>query len=418
MGSVIASDLGGYGSGALTPYQAILVLGLSIAVLASQRFPVQVHVRGRVSFTNVPLYLMAVFLPPTVAGLAAFVSTGAGAYWNTRRPRKSILYSVVYGARWNLFVLCASTVGHSGLHGSIGRSSILLLSSALIMWMGDALTTPLVVGAVGGESYWSVVAEGFRLTAVMEICQYLVAVLGAAAAIALPWSPVLLVVPVSLLYLNTKRTNELQRSTSKLLENLADAVDLRDANTGGHSRRVTEHVRSVLPVLEVSGPELDMIVSAARVHDIGKIGVPDSVLKKAGTLTSEERGLMEGHAAAGAQLLARHEDFRRGCDVVRHHHEAWDGSGYPDGLSGYDIPFGARVLAVADSYDAMTSDRPYRRGMSHAQAAAILQQGRGRQWDAAVVDAFLSTLSAAVAEHAGGRSSANPSGAPTAATAA
>ena len=137
------------------------------------------------------------------------------------------------------------------------------------------------------------------------------------------------------------------------------------------------------------GPEKDLIVLAARIHDIGKIGVPDSVLHKSGSLTVEERRLMEMHPEYGANLLVRYPDFSRGVEIVLHHHECWDGTGYPHRLSGPEIPFGARVIAVADSFDAMTSDRPYRRAMRPDTAAAILREGRGSQWDPAVVDAFL-----------------------------
>ncbi len=98
---------------------------------------------------------------------------------------------------------------------------------------------------------------------------------------------------------------------------------------------------------------------------------------------------METHSARGAELLQRYPDFVRGVAIVRHHHERWDGQGYPDGKSGYDIPFGARLLAVADSFDAMTSDRPYRKGMSTERACTILREGRGTQWDEQLIDAFL-----------------------------
>ena len=101
---------------------------------------------------------------------------------------------------------------------------------------------------------------------------------------------------------------------------------------------------------------------------------------------------MEQHAERGAYLLRRYPDFARGVAIVRHHHEAWDGTGYPHRLAGTDIPFGSRVIAVADAFDAMTSDRPYRRGMLAQHAAQILRDGRHRQWDAAVVDAFLASL--------------------------
>lgn len=154
---------------------------------------------------------------------------------------------------------------------------------------------------------------------------------------------------------------------------------------------MTEHVDAILHTLGIRGAEAAMIVSAARVHDIGKIGVPDSILKKPTQLTDEERAVIQDHPVVGADLLARHQDFAPGIAIVRHHHEAWNGSGYPDGLRGRDIPFGARVIAVGDSYDAMTTDRPYRAGMSQREAVAILEKGRGVQWDPNIVDAFISS---------------------------
>ncbi|MCZ7567308.1 MAG: HD-GYP domain-containing protein [Ardenticatenaceae bacterium] len=186
----------------------------------------------------------------------------------------------------------------------------------------------------------------------------------------------------------------MQASTQQLLESLADTVDLRDPYTGGHSRRVTAFCQGMLRELGISGHEADLIIAAARVHDIGKIGIPDEILRKPGKLTPEEWAIMSAHSARGAELLARYGDFARGAGIVRHHHERWDGQGYPDGLKEFEIPFGARVIAVADSFDAMTSDRPYRRGMSGAQAVSILRKECGRQWDASIVDAFLRCIAA------------------------
>ena len=178
----------------------------------------------------------------------------------------------------------------------------------------------------------------------------------------------------------------------QMLESMADAVDLRDPYTGGHSRRVAEHTARILRGLGKGGQEAQLVVSAARVHDIGKIGLADSVLLKDGQLTDEERQVMETHPQAGAQLLRRYGEFARGADIVRHHHERWDGMGYPNQLKGQDIPFGARIVAVADSYDAMTSDRPYRKGMPQAVARKILLEGSGTQWDPEIVKVFLAVL--------------------------
>jgi HD-GYP domain-containing protein (c-di-GMP phosphodiesterase class II) len=177
-----------------------------------------------------------------------------------------------------------------------------------------------------------------------------------------------------------------------MLESMADTIDLRDPYTGGHSQRVAEMTAGILRAMDMSGPEVELIVSAARVHDIGKIGVPDYILNKPGRLTLEEEAIMNTHPDRGADLLQRYPDFARGAEIIRHHHESWDGTGYPQGLKATGIPFGARVIAVADSYDAMTSDRPYRKAMPQAKAALILHEGRGKQWDPQIVDAFLQSI--------------------------
>jgi HD-GYP domain-containing protein (c-di-GMP phosphodiesterase class II) len=204
----------------------------------------------------------------------------------------------------------------------------------------------------------------------------------------------LLIVPAALAYLAFKIMREMNEDTRQLLESLADAVDLRDSYTGGHSRRVTEYTGDILSRLGMKGPEVALILAAARAHDIGKIGMPDAILHKPDRLTDEELEIMELHPVHGANLLRRYGDFARGVDIVLHHHERMDGLGYPSHLRGTEIPFGARVIAVADSFDAMTSDRPYRRGMPVAKAMEILSGGRGTQWDSAIVDAMLEAIGA------------------------
>jgi HD-GYP domain-containing protein (c-di-GMP phosphodiesterase class II) len=154
----------------------------------------------------------------------------------------------------------------------------------------------------------------------------------------------------------------------------------------------------LVKALAVDRVEADLIMMAARIHDIGKVDISVDILRKAGTLTAADRALIEMHPDLGADMVHRYPDFRRGADMVRYHHESWNGAGYPRGLRATAIPFGARVIAVADSYDAMTSDRPYRKGMTPAQAAAVLRRGRGVQWDPEIVESFLRILPDMVAQ--------------------
>ena len=135
-----------------------------------------------------------------------------------------------------------------------------------------------------------------------------------------------------------------------------------------------------------------MIEQAAAVHDLGKIGVPDRVLLKPGPLSAAEQDLMREHSHLGSVILTRFELFRPGAEIVRHHHERWDGAGFPDGLAGEAIPLGARVVAVVDAFDAMTSDRPYRAALSETEAVRRLAAGAGSQWDPRITAAFLELM--------------------------
>ena len=372
-----------------SPAGWLLALALAGAIVAAYRFPVHVRHQTKVALVTIVYYLLAVLAPPPLAALAAGLGALAG---ELSRRRLSGAYPsdiASEAGRRVLIVLIGAVIAHLG---AAGPTPAALLGAAVALAVLDAVSLPLVLAPVANEPPRLVLLEIMRTTALAEGMQYAVAIVGAAAAVHYPWTLPLLVVPCALVYRAFKIMKEMHDGTRQLLESMADAVDLRDSYTGGHSRRVTEYSAAILRAIGLQGPEVALIVTAARVHDIGKIGIPDAILHKPDRLTDEERAIMETHSARGADLLKRYGDFSRGVAIVRHHHESWDGSGYPDRLARAQIPFGARVIAVADSYDAMTSDRPYRRGMPVQKAAAILREGRGRQWDAAVVDAFLRTI--------------------------
>jgi putative nucleotidyltransferase with HDIG domain len=172
------------------------------------------------------------------------------------------------------------------------------------------------------------------------------------------------------------------------LQALANALDVRDSETGGHSERVLHYMELITRELGIGGDDAAFLRRGALLHDIGKIGVPDNVLRKPAALSESEWVTMRKHPEFGARIIADIPFLHDVAKIVRHHHERWDGKGYPDGLAGEDIPVGARIFAVADSFDAMTSDRPYRRGMSVEDACAEVARCRGTQFDPSVVDAF------------------------------
>ncbi len=186
------------------------------------------------------------------------------------------------------------------------------------------------------------------------------------------------------------RLEEIARErTEALLQGFVGTLDARDSGTQWHSQRVARYARCLAAHLGISEPELGVIERGSLLHDIGKIGVPDRVLLKEGALTSEEWRQMQEHPQLGWDLLQTVDYLRVASSVVLHHHERWDGTGYPSGLSGEGISIGARVFQVVDAYDAMTTDRPYRRSTTHDLACLELVRWSGTQFDPAVVKAFL-----------------------------
>ncbi|HZQ08390.1 MAG TPA: GAF domain-containing protein, partial [Anaerolineae bacterium] len=184
--------------------------------------------------------------------------------------------------------------------------------------------------------------------------------------------------------------DELETSYQATLLALSAALDARDRETEGHSQRVTKFALAIGRQLNLSADELTSLERGALLHDVGKIGVSDNILLKAGPLTPEERALMNTHPQLGYEMLKDIPFLQDALPVVLHHQEMYDGSGYPAGLRGEEIPLGARIFAVADTYDAMTSKRPYRNALSHERALAEIVRCRGTQFDPKVVDAFVS----------------------------
>ncbi len=186
------------------------------------------------------------------------------------------------------------------------------------------------------------------------------------------------------------RLEEIVRErTEALLQGFVGSLDARDSGTRWHSQRVARYARSLAARLGIAEPELSIVERGSLLHDIGKIGVPDRVLLKEGSLSREEWRQMQEHPRLGWDLLQNVDYLRVASPVVLHHHERWDGTGYPSGLSGEQIVPGARVFQVVDAYDAMTTDRPYRRSTTHDQACLELMRSSGTQFDPAVVEAFL-----------------------------
>ena len=186
--------------------------------------------------------------------------------------------------------------------------------------------------------------------------------------------------------------NDMSRAYMQTIEILRYVVETRDSETRGHSERVSKLGASLAKEMGLALDQIVMIETAGLFHDIGKIGVPDSILLKNGPLTDEEYMQIKKHPADGEKILSTYSPFRDLLRIVREHHERVDGRGYPDGLKGDQICIGARVIAVADSFDAMVSNRKYRKGLGMDRALDELVRCKGGQFDEAVVDAMLAMI--------------------------
>jgi len=191
------------------------------------------------------------------------------------------------------------------------------------------------------------------------------------------------------------------------MEAFALAVEAKDPYTHGHSRRVSLLAERVCRALGLGATACETVRIAGILHDIGKIGMPELVLKKPGRLTSPEVEVFKRHAHLGSRIVSAVTELEEVGRAILHHHERFDGKGYPDRLAGDQIPLLSRILTVADSYDAMTSDRPYRTSVSHRQAMEEVARCRGTQFDPMVADAFLQLYGAAGPDFSGLPSSLN-----------
>ena len=373
--------------------EAALALGLGAAAVVARHFPLQIAFRRRMVTDGAPLFASLLLLPPWLAAVVAFVAVGLA---------ECLVPSSKRDFRQVVFNACQAFLGvaaGAGVFAVVANASLpssdasvmwgVLLSAAAALAVGDALVF-LVVWAQLGIRFRRMAADYMKGRADLpyDAALYAAGFVGAMAGSIHAWLLVLLVVPTPVLYRAMRNQMALRQQTREAVEALADIVDERDPYTFGHCKRVAEYAAALCRQMGFSPDLTDEIVLAARVHDVGKIGIRDSVLLKPDRLSDDEYDHIKQHPDIGARLTARFPDFAAGTRYIRHHHERFDGSGYPLGLVGKEIPLGARIIAVADTYDAMTSTRVYRPEMDEDRARTEMLAAAGPQLDPEVVDAW------------------------------
>lgn len=385
-----------------------VTLILALAAAAAERGTVRINSKIEVSIGLLPTLFAAVVLGP----LAAMVISAASMLGDLRRrpdvPMPHLRWVVYTCTR--AITGAAAGVGVAGVGGlfsneiavvavatSVGAVALELLDTlffSLTMWLrrNDII-----------EALNAVVP--IKLSA-LPLFTPIVGLLAFTYEHISPWTLPLFLVPafaaqrLSILYQDQRRLAEdlavanvrLERANLSFAAALVATLDARDRYTAGHSTAVAAYASQIAARMELSEEEQQLVHLSGLVHDVGKVGLPVGLLEKPGPLTLAERRQMETHAAIGEMILGKVDNYGDIALVVRHHHERVDGRGYPNGLVGQEIPLPSRIIAVADAYDAMTSDRPYRNAMASRVARLRLAQAVGTQFDTSVVAAFEAIL--------------------------
>jgi HD-GYP domain-containing protein (c-di-GMP phosphodiesterase class II) len=259
-------------------------------------------------------------------------------------------------------------------------------------YLGNTLLVATAVGLQRGMNPLGVWLSSWRYDISEHVALYLLGILTALLAQDYSWALWLMAVPLAIVYISLQRSVHLRVQTKEAIEALADIVDMRDPYTFAHSKRVAEYAYELARAMKLSPQEVELIASAARVHDLGKVGIVEAVLNNAGKLDERQWKEMRRHPQMGAQIVNRFPYYAEGRELILHHHERMDGCGYPDGVSAEQLSMGTKIIAAADALDAMTSDRPYRKALPMDVVRQEFEKGSGTQWDARVVEQLLGML--------------------------
>jgi putative nucleotidyltransferase with HDIG domain len=379
--------------GATRPTDDSLAVAAILLALASvaKRWPMHLSAKMKLTAGDTATFAAALVLGPFLAMLVAGGSTvvaqllaGRGSWHN--RAFNASAHTLGAGAAAVTYAALADP------DGVLLANPVAILVAAIVKYVADSGLVDLAVGLQLRRNpiptWWPI----HRRDLLPHMVLYLLAIPAAILATTHPWALAVFAAPVAMVLLLMRASAGLRQHTRTALHELADLIDQRDPFTHGHQQRTAVLAERLARRMRLQPSQVELIREAARVHDIGKIGTDDHVLLKRGPLDEDEAADMRRHAEIGAKLLARLPEFWEGASLVIAHHERPDGKGYPRGLTSFELPMEAQIVAVADAYDAMTNDRPYRSALSWQATRAEFVRGRGSQWDHRVVDALVAMI--------------------------
>ena len=344
---------------------------------------------GSVSF--IPVLASAAIAPHWVSVVAVAISSLTGQLVAKRNILRTIFNPAQEAFALALAILAYRAFGGVPLHSIADSASLSLFALFLVFFTTNSICVSGALGIVGDRSPWVIWREN-TLSALPYDFLSLPAILFFVWTYTQYGTVGAFIFAVPLLGIRQlyKVTGQLEQTNKELLELMVAAIEARDPYTSGHSRRVADKARVIAKSIGIGAKDIERIVAAALLHDVGKIHeVFGPILSKPGRLTPEEQVIMRTHPIKSAELAGKVTELRDVVPLIRHHHENWDGTGYPDGLKGDSIPLGSRIIMFADTIDAMTTDRPYRAALDAQAVRKELLRFRGTQFDPGICDALL-----------------------------
>ncbi len=386
------------GTSVAPPTSAEILMGVAFWItltLIASALPVKLPMGTHQAVAMAPIIAAMALGGPAVAGWVAAIGTTEVREIRGRIPWYGSLVNhagATLPAVLGGMVVLAIADPSPSTQGAFGLDLLATVAGSAVFF---GLNTAIASGVLAlrtGQTFGNVIGGDYRDTAFNNLALAPIGWLMALSYSILWWATLLFALPLYTTRMASARLVEMRDMFTQTIGALAEAVDKRDPYTARHSQNVKMISVDIGRVMRVNTAELEALEWGGLLHDVGKIGVPDHVLKKADRLTREERMIMNAHPVLGAQIIEPVAKLAAELPIIRHHHEWYNGSGYPDRLIGDEIPKLARILHVADAFEAMTAARPYRMTpLSAEQALAELRKFAGVQFDPVVVDAFVKT---------------------------
>jgi putative nucleotidyltransferase with HDIG domain len=384
-----------------------LVGVLALAGILALEFPLHASINEKLSVASAVFFAAVLLLPmwqaaALVGGLQA-TDLGIAALRRTLStretpPLRAVGINILFnGGQAYLSALAGGWLlasgGVSARNGLAGPQDVAVVAAAaVLMYCLNLVLVAVAKALMTSRNPLHLFFDTQRIAYLQFASLYVLGAVTAFATVRVVWIPVLAVVPAFLVYHSLRQRVEMRRDAMRAMERMADEVDRRDPYTYNHSQRVAIYAHAIARKLGFGPADVDLLVLAAKVHDIGKIRIPDSILLKPARLTDAERRVMETHSRLGFDILKPFSEYAKVLDLVLTHHERYDGKGYPNGVVGRRLMLIAQVIPVADSLDAMTSARAYRGARSWDAAMEELRRGAGTQWNPQVVEAAFAVL--------------------------